>query len=208
MVAHPNLSALRIFLLCGLALLVLVVGADGTHDAAGQSGEGTAAGPIKCKGLVATKVGTPGSDTINGTSGNDVIHARGGHDTVYGKGGNDIICGGSGADQLFGGGGDDGIYGGKGKDNIRGGSGKDGLKGGSSNDKINGKGGKDACLGGAGADVLTSCERRCASAYPTICLPPPPPDLNCGDIPYRNFKVRSADPHKLDSDKDGIGCES
>lgn len=48
----------------------------------------------------------------------------------------------------------------------------------------------------------------CDPAYPTICLAPPPPDLDCKDIPDRNFKVLPPDPHKFDQDKDGIGCES
>src|SRR5581483_1552123 len=30
---------------------------------------------------------------------------------------------------------------------------------------------------------------NCSPAYPTVCIPPPPPDLDCGDILYRNFKV-------------------
>ena len=49
---------------------------------------------------------------------------------------------------------------------------------------------------------------NCDPSYPTVCIPPPPPDLNCKDIPYRRFKVLPPDPHKFDSDKDGIGCES
>lgn len=49
---------------------------------------------------------------------------------------------------------------------------------------------------------------RCDPAYPTICIPPPPPYLNCGDIPYRNFVVLWPDPHDLDGrDRNGIGCE-
>jgi hypothetical protein len=47
----------------------------------------------------------------------------------------------------------------------------------------------------------------CDPAYPTVCIPPPPPDLDCKDIPYRNFKVLPPDPHRFDRDKDGIGCE-
>ena len=43
---------------------------------------------------------------------------------------------------------------------------------------------------------------------PDICIPPYPPDLNCPDIPYKNFRVTGADPHGFDRDKDGIGCES
>jgi micrococcal nuclease len=49
---------------------------------------------------------------------------------------------------------------------------------------------------------------RCDPAYPTICIPPPPPYLNCGDIPYRNFLVLWPDPHDLDGRvRNGIGCE-
>jgi micrococcal nuclease len=50
---------------------------------------------------------------------------------------------------------------------------------------------------------------NCHPAYPTVCIPPPPPDLDCGDIPYRNFPVdhRYGDPHRFDGDQDGIGCE-
>lgn len=47
----------------------------------------------------------------------------------------------------------------------------------------------------------------CHPSYPTVCIPPPPPDLDCGDIPYRNFTVLPPDPHNFDSDNDGIGCE-
>ncbi len=49
---------------------------------------------------------------------------------------------------------------------------------------------------------------KCSPAYPTVCIPPPPPDLNCGDIPYRRFTVLPPDPHHFDGDHDGIGCES
>ena len=49
---------------------------------------------------------------------------------------------------------------------------------------------------------------RCHASYPTVCIPPPPPDLNCKDIPYRRFKVLPPDPHNFDSDHDGVGCET
>jgi hypothetical protein len=49
---------------------------------------------------------------------------------------------------------------------------------------------------------------NCSPAYPGVCIPPPPPDLNCGDIPYRNFTVLAPDPHNFDGDRDGIGCET
>lgn len=44
-------------------------------------------------------------------------------------------------------------------------------------------------------------------SYPDVCIPPYPPDLDCGDIPYKNFRVLSPDPHGFDRDNDGIGCE-
>ena len=50
--------------------------------------------------------------------------------------------------------------------------------------------------------------QNCDAAYPTVCIPPPPPDLDCGDIPDRRFTVLPPDPHRFDSDRDGIGCES
>jgi hypothetical protein len=48
---------------------------------------------------------------------------------------------------------------------------------------------------------------ECDPAYPTVCIPSPPPDLNCADIPYRNFVVRPPDPHRFARDNDGSGCE-
>ena len=59
--------------------------------------------------------------------------------------------------------------------------------------------------GGGGREGDTTCD----SSYPDVCLPPPPPNLNCGDpgVP-QNFRVLSPDPHGFDGDNDGIGCES
>ncbi len=48
----------------------------------------------------------------------------------------------------------------------------------------------------------------CDPAYPTVCIPSPPPDLDCKDVPYRRFQVLPPDPHNFDRDNDGIGCES
>jgi hypothetical protein len=48
----------------------------------------------------------------------------------------------------------------------------------------------------------------CAAEYPTVCIAPPPPDLNCGDISFRRFRVLPPDRHGFDTDNDGIGCES
>lgn len=49
---------------------------------------------------------------------------------------------------------------------------------------------------------------NCDPSYPDFCIPSPPPDLDCKDIPQKRFKVLSPDPHRFDGDKDGIGCES
>lgn len=55
----------------------------------------------------------------------------------------------------------------------------------------------------------TRSRSGCDPSYPTVCIPPAPPDLDCGDIPYRRFAVRPPDPHGFDgNDNDGIGCES
>jgi micrococcal nuclease len=48
---------------------------------------------------------------------------------------------------------------------------------------------------------------RCDASYPTVCIPPPPPDLDCADVSARRFRVLSPDPHRFDGDGDGIGCE-
>jgi endonuclease YncB( thermonuclease family) len=59
------------------------------------------------------------------------------------------------------------------------------------------------------APVATAAPvQRCDPSYPDVCIPPPPPDLDCADIPYRNFRVLPPDPHRFDRDRDGIGCES
>jgi Ca2+-binding RTX toxin-like protein len=85
----------------------------------------------KCKGLQATIIGTPGSETIEGTDGPDVIAGLDGADRVLGLRGDDRLCGG------------------KGDDLLKGGRGPDVLKGGS---------GSDECRGGAGSDSAVSCQ--------------------------------------------------
>jgi micrococcal nuclease len=49
---------------------------------------------------------------------------------------------------------------------------------------------------------------NCDLAYPDVCIAPPPPDLDCKQIPYKRFRVLSPDPHGFDGDHDGIGCEN
>jgi micrococcal nuclease len=48
----------------------------------------------------------------------------------------------------------------------------------------------------------------CDPSYPGVCIPPPPPDLDCGDIGERRFQVVPPDAHNFDRDHDGLGCES
>ena len=48
---------------------------------------------------------------------------------------------------------------------------------------------------------------KCSPYYPTLCIPPFPPDLDCRDVQGVNFKVVSPDPHSLDRNRNGIGCE-
>ncbi|MDQ3966937.1 MAG: hypothetical protein M3275_00910, partial [Thermoproteota archaeon] len=60
-----------------------------------------------------------------------------------------------------------------------------------------------------GDDDGNNEDNSCHPSYPDICIPPPPPNLNCGDIDARNFEVSGSDPHGFDgNDNDGIGCES
>jgi micrococcal nuclease len=49
--------------------------------------------------------------------------------------------------------------------------------------------------------------RDCDRSYPDVCIPPYPPDLDCGEIPHRYFTVRPPDPHGFDAEGDGVGCE-
>lgn len=55
---------------------------------------------------------------------------------------------------------------------------------------------------------LAPAPGNCDPAYPTVCIPPGPPDLDCGEISYRRFTVLAPDPHNFDADHDGVGCES
>jgi micrococcal nuclease len=51
---------------------------------------------------------------------------------------------------------------------------------------------------------------KCDPNYAGGCVPPPPPDLDCADIRALGLSpVRSigSDPHRLDGDNDGLGCE-
>ena len=58
------------------------------------------------------------------------------------------------------------------------------------------------------AGTPTTPPGGCDSSYPGICIPPPPPDLNCSDLSQTNIVVLQPDPHNLDPDNDGVGCEA
>lgn len=68
-----------------------------------------------------------------------------------------------------------------------------------------------ATTGGAtgrpAAVASTGARAGCDPSYPTVCIEPPPPDLDCRDIPYTDFVVRAPDPHRFDGNGDGRGCE-
>jgi micrococcal nuclease len=48
----------------------------------------------------------------------------------------------------------------------------------------------------------------CDPSYPDVCIPRGPPDLDCGDVVFRDFTVVGSDPHGFDGNGDGVGCES
>jgi micrococcal nuclease len=47
---------------------------------------------------------------------------------------------------------------------------------------------------------------NCDPNYAGACVLPPPPDLDCPDI-RQPVRVVGSDPHRLDGDDDGWGCE-
>jgi micrococcal nuclease len=51
----------------------------------------------------------------------------------------------------------------------------------------------------------------CDPDYAGACVPPPPPDLDCADLRAMGLElpvlVVGSDPHRLDGDHDGWGCE-
>ncbi len=56
--------------------------------------------------------------------------------------------------------------------------------------------------------TLESIKDNYDALYPDFCIPSSPPDLDCKDMEQKKFTVLQPDSHKLDSDKDSIGCES
>jgi Tol biopolymer transport system component len=105
---------------------------------------------VRCAGVRATIVGTPGRDVIRGTPRRDVIASLGGNDVVRGRRGADLICLGAG---------DDTGDGGPGPDRILGGAGRDLLVGGLGADRLLGAAGRDVTRGGRGADFCRAESR-------------------------------------------------
>lgn len=56
----------------------------------------------------------------------------------------------------------------------------------------------------AGCSSLTFGD--CESGYDP-CVPNHPPDVDCDDV-GRTVRVTGSDPHGLDADNDGFGCEA
>jgi Flp pilus assembly pilin Flp len=68
-------------------------------------------------------------------------------------------------------------------------------------------------LRGSGSEAGAAFEppvAQCDSRYTGACVPAPPPDLDCDDLERIGIdEVALAgkdDPHDLDADRDGIGC--
>ena len=91
--------------------------------------------PPRCRGRLATAVGTTGRDVLRGSAFADVFVGLAGNDVIRGLRGRDLICGGRGRDRLLGGAGRDRLLGGPGRDLLIGGKGRDRLRGGPGRDR-------------------------------------------------------------------------
>jgi len=107
----------------------------------------------RCRGALATIVGTGADEVLRGTDGRDVIVAGPGDDEVYAGRGNDVICGGPGADLIQAGRGNDTVDAGPGsRDRAIGGLGDDHMTGGPGEyDEVAGYLGIDTLNGGPGS---------------------------------------------------------
>ena len=61
---------------------------------------------------------------------------------------------------------------------------------------------------GESDSICEEAVSSCDSSYPDLCIPPPPPDLDCKDVKESNFTVRLPHQYRFDGNKDGVGCES
>lgn len=113
-------------------------------------------GAPRCRGELATIVGSAGDDVLRGTEERDVIWGGPGDDVIYGGRASDLICAGAGTDLVYGGRGNDTIDGGAGdEDRVYGGLGDDKLTGGPGDrDEVGGGLGIDLVNGGPGDEDL------------------------------------------------------
>lgn len=58
---------------------------------------------------------------------------------------------------------------------------------------------------GEPAHSLFSCDP--SYPEPRVCIPTPPPLLNCDQVGITGFVVQGDDPHNFDTNGDGIGCD-
>ena len=59
---------------------------------------------------------------------------------------------------------------------------------------------------GSKIKVTISVLPECDPAYPTVCLEPRGPDIDCEELDVHGFTVLPPDPYRLDKDGDGVGC--
>jgi micrococcal nuclease len=62
----------------------------------------------------------------------------------------------------------------------------------------------------SGPATTQPANAKCDPNYAGGCVPPYPPDIDCSDIRAMGIapvRVVGSDPHHLDGDKDGFGCE-
>ena len=60
----------------------------------------------------------------------------------------------------------------------------------------------------AGGASRAAPRGNCDPSYPGVCIRPYPPDLDCPQVGFQDFRVRGSDRHGFDGDNDGVGCES
>ncbi|MDQ3767385.1 MAG: thermonuclease family protein [Actinomycetota bacterium] len=86
-----------------------------------------------------------------------------------------------------------------------------GLWGDCSHGQVGDDGGGDAAPTGGGRrseeSTPSSGNGRCDLNYSGVCIPTPPPDIDCPDAGAEGFSSIGSDPHGFDSDGDGIACE-
>jgi hypothetical protein len=64
----------------------------------------------------------------------------------------------------------------------------------------------------AGPSLATeTSDANCHPSYPSICIPLGSADVDCPELRdqgLQDFEVVEPDPHRLDRDNDGVGCET